>query len=74
MAQLRTVYCDIEGCKQKHEEKSYGDGWPGWGQLHGINLNGNVAPMLCPKHLEYIADFVDRLGHREDEDLIDDMD
>lgn len=62
MATLRTVYCDIKGCDHKHEEVAFGAGWPGWGQLSGIELNGMPNPMLCPEHLQYIADFADRLG------------
>lgn len=58
----RTVQCDIPGCDKNLEEDQFGTGFPGWGQLSGIALNGIPNPMLCPEHLHKVADAVDALG------------
>ena len=58
---LRLVACDIPGCSARHEETTPGEGYPGWGQLHGIVLNGTSNPLLCPKHLAKVADYIDNL-------------
>lgn len=62
MALLKTIQCDIQGCKTSCTEPKPGDGWVGWGQLQGIILNGNENPYLCPEHLGRVADFADSLG------------
>lgn len=61
MGMLRKAECDIKDCKETCTEKAYGDGWPGWGTFQGITLNGADNPMLCPKHVELTANFVDAL-------------
>lgn len=57
----RTVTCDIKGCSATMQEKEFGLGFPSWGQLMGIVLNGVPNPMLCPGHLHRVADYVDSL-------------
>jgi hypothetical protein len=61
---LRLVTCDIKGCTNRHEERAPGDGFPGWGQLSGIILDGNQNPMLCPEHLGQVAMYADGLSKR----------
>lgn len=58
---LRTITCDIPGCRQRYEETAPGDGFPGWGQLHGISLNEISNPLLCPGHLAKLAAYTDSL-------------
>lgn len=58
---LRTVTCDIKGCVERYTENQSGDGFPGWGQLNGIALNGVDNPYLCPEHLHKISEFADSL-------------
>lgn len=66
MATVRTIKCDIPGCEAQHTEKTHGDGFPGWGELKGIALNGVANPSLCPKHLAMVAEYIDR-GLSEDD-------
>lgn len=61
MSQIRTIRCDIPGCPHYREERTFGDGWNGWGSLQGISFNGKDNPDLCPYHLEKVADFIDQL-------------
>lgn len=58
---LRLVTCDIPGCPRRYEEAAPGEGFPGWGQLHGIALNGISNPLLCPEHLAKVAAYTDTL-------------
>lgn len=62
MTMLRKVYCDC--CDASHEESVPGDGFPGWGQLNGIVLDGSENPYLCPSCLAVVADFTDRLREK----------
>lgn len=62
MSERRMITCDVEGCHMAHTEVEWGDGHLGWGQLHGISLNGVDNPHLCPVHLGQVANFVDSLG------------
>ena len=55
----RTIQCDV--CGFQETESQANAGWPNWGQLNGIELNGNENPYLCPTHLSETADFVDSL-------------
>lgn len=57
----RKVYCDIKGCKEELQEKEFGLGFPEWGQLKGIVLDGKPDPMLCPLHKSMTADFIDEI-------------
>ena len=57
----RTVTCVV--CGGTHTEEEEGGGFLGWGQLSGVVLDGDVNPYLCPKHLEVVADFTDKLKH-----------
>lgn len=59
---LRTMTCDIKGCISFLTEAKPGDGFPGWGQLQGVILNGNENPCLCPDHLNRMAEYADELG------------
>jgi hypothetical protein len=54
---LRTICCDIPGCKSASQEQAPGAGWPGWGALQGIAIDGKDNPSLCPGHLEQVANF-----------------
>jgi hypothetical protein len=56
---LKIVTCDI--CGESYRELKYGEGFPGWGQLHGIALDGVPDPYFCPEHLAEISDFVCQL-------------
>ena len=50
---LRQITCDI--CGKNEIEKVFGEGWIGWGQIHGkIDDKGNTDFALCPEHLEDI--------------------
>ncbi len=55
----RTIRCDFPGCGEVVQEKNYGDGWPGWSSLHGINLNGNHKPQFCESCTAKIMEFID---------------
>jgi len=55
----RTIKCDI--CEAEMVEPVDGGGWPGWGGLNGIALDGVPNPTLCPEHLAVVADFVNDL-------------
>lgn len=59
--ELRTITCDVKDCKNRHTEKAWGEGHPGWGSLKGIVLDGQTDPHLCPQHLHRAADFIDSL-------------
>lgn len=57
----RTVVCGI--CGIAYTEQSNGEGFPNWGQLQGIVLDGDENPYLCPQHLAFTAEGLDRLKH-----------
>jgi len=63
MTVRRTIRCDI--CKVEYTEREPGDGFPNWGQLHGISLNGVQNPNLCPEHLHALAERADELACAE---------
>ena len=54
---LRTIKCDI--CNEQLLETNNGDGFPGWGALHGISLDNVDNPSLCPQCLREIAQHMD---------------
>ena len=56
---VRKVVCGV--CGTSHTETLPGEGWPGWGQLQGIVLDGDENPYLCPTHLSDIAGFTNTL-------------
>ena len=60
MAEVRTVYCDVPGCKEQFQEMVYGQGFPGWGAIQGIQNRetGTVQFMLCPECLNRVKKFV----------------
>lgn len=61
---LRTIQCGV--CGATHTEPKPGEGWLGWGQFQGINLNGDENPYLCPTHLAVVADFVSKLADKKE--------
>lgn len=63
MTILRQIVCDV--CENTNMEYTANEGWPGWGSLQGIKLDGIENPSLCPTCLECIASFIDRLKHPE---------
>jgi len=65
---LRMIKCDI--CGREEREAQPNEGWPGWGALQGVALNGVNNPSICPAHLATVAEFVDSLT----EDRCDGMD
>lgn len=61
---LRTIKCDV--CGATYTEERDGAGFPGWGALQGVALDGVPNPSLCPKHLQAAAQFVDDMrGNRD---------
>lgn len=54
----RTITCDI--CGITEAEAAPNDGWPGWGSIHGIALNGVPNPTLCPDDMARVAEFIDK--------------
>jgi len=62
MSILRTIKCNIEGCKEHYTEKSPAEGWPKWGAIEGKqNDNGETTFHLCPTHLMTVFDFINRM-------------
>jgi len=66
MAILQIFKCDIHGCEATHTEHAHGEGAPGWGALSGVVFHQGtpqqvVNPLLCPKHLGIIAQFIHEL-------------
>lgn len=59
MAISRTIKCDVCGLTAVEEVPM--QGWPGWGALQGVILNGVENPNLCPLHLGHTANFVDSM-------------
>ncbi len=55
---LRTIRCDV--CGEEEKEKQPDAGFPGWGELRGIALDGAENPTLCPEDLGVAAAFIDR--------------
>lgn len=60
MTILRQIKCDIVGCDNCAVEVTPNSGWPGWGQLNGVTLNGADNPHLCPTHLSTLANCADK--------------
>jgi len=52
--ELRTIYCNVKGCKNKHAETSFNQGHPEWGHLAGRQNpeTGEEVAHLCPEHTE----------------------
>ena len=53
----RTISCNV--CGSTAEEVSPEQGWPGWGAIHGVALNGVTNPNLCPLCLVKVMEFID---------------
>lgn len=62
---LQTFKCDIAGCEAFCTETAAGDGAMGWGQVKGFALNGVPDPLLCPRHLGVLAEFMDTVMAQE---------
>lgn len=60
----RTITCAI--CGAQETEAGEGVGWQGWGAIHGIALNGEHNPHLCPVCLAKVAEFADGLKNGVD--------
>lgn len=57
MAIERTAVCDCCGASAK--EPVVNGGWPGWGGVHGVILNGVANPSLCPSCLGSVMQFIE---------------
>ena len=58
---LRQIKCDVAACSVVLTEHEPNAGFPGWGALHGVMMNGSVNPNLCPACLAKVAEFMDKL-------------
>lgn len=54
---VQTIKCDV--CGAEYAEEVNGAGFPSWGALQGVVLDGVGNPNLCPKHLKAMAKFMD---------------
>ena len=61
---LKTIHCSV--CIEAYTETEPNKGFPGWGQLHGITLDDEENPCLCPEHLAQTADFINGVKHGVD--------
>jgi len=59
---LRLIQCDV--CGKDYTENAEGAGFPGWGALHGIVLDGIHNPSLCPKCLAEVACYVNKMRNK----------
>lgn len=57
------IECDI--CGKQQPEAAPGEGYPGWGAVHGAALDGVPNPNLCPEHLGAVMTLVDRMKNEE---------
>ena len=55
---LQTFKCDIRGCSNRYVETEFNTGAQGWGELHGVTVNGSTPPLLCPTHLAVLLEFI----------------
>jgi hypothetical protein len=55
----RKLKCDYKGCKEELIEKEFGSGFPEWGGLHGLQLNGR--PILIGRGFTGWGEVVGRL-------------
>ena len=60
----RTVCCDMCGVVQ--EEAKLDAGWPGWGAIQGVALDGVACPALCPECLAILMTFIEERKHDMD--------
>lgn len=51
---IRIITCGV--CHKLEKEEGQNKGWPGWGQLSGVVINGEENPQLCPACLARAAD------------------
>lgn len=57
---LRTIKCGI--CKKEVKETKPNEGWKGWGQLTGGDLNDGGEPHLCPDCKSKMFNYADLLS------------
>lgn len=55
----RKAICDV--CHKEEVEVAQNIGWPGWGAVQGVSLNGVDNPTLCSECLNKVMQFVDGL-------------
>lgn len=61
---LRTIRCAV--CGKTHTEAAPNVGFPGWGAVHGVELNGEANPTLCPEHLASVMNYIEELKNGVD--------
>lgn len=61
---LRVIHCSL--CDKTETETAANVGWPKWGAVQGIILDGEENPCLCPEHLAKVADFIDEVKNGMD--------
>lgn len=63
MSVARTIKCDVDKCNEQCTEKVFGEGFPGWGELHGKidTETGSTGFGLCPRHHNITFNFVQNL-------------
>ena len=66
---IRTIICFHCGIKQ--EETNPNAGWPGWGAIHGVQIDGTINPDFCPECLSVIMNFVDNCKQVRNENGLD---
>ena len=54
--------CDRVGCDYQETEEYFGKGFPGWAPIVFL-VKDNKNPVLCPKCIEKIKEFI--LGRKE---------
>lgn len=58
---IQSIRCDV--CGAEMDESQPGAGFPGWGALQGIDLDGVENPSLCPGDLGRLGQFADDLKY-----------
>jgi hypothetical protein len=61
MSVLRTIQCDMPKCSNAYQEKASNEGFPGWGSINGVMLNGITNPNCCPDCKDKIMTYIDEV-------------
>jgi len=63
--QIRTIKCDVAGCKEELKEENFGNGFKGWGTVKGKYNpeTGADEAHLCPKHLDLVFSIIENGGN-----------
>lgn len=61
---IRIIRCCV--CGKEQRESGTGHGWPGWGSLNGVELDGEPNPDVCPDHKKPLADLLDKMKNGDD--------